>query len=182
MKGIVFVKFTEFVETVYSDDMLDHIILVSDLPSRGAYVSTLLYDDAEIMQLLAALSEKTGTEVADLLIAFGRWVFIHLYQSMPNHEHHFNDVFASLRSVQSVIHVEVKKLNPDVILPEFVFLEETETRLVFEYQSPRNLCRFCEGLILGLSDHAEQKVSVSHRECVHEGDHRCVIEVEKIDG
>ncbi len=180
MKGIIFVKFCEFVEEKWSDDVLDHIITKSHLPSSGAYVATLTYDDSELVALLTHLSVLSGEDIPELLLTFGRWVFDHLYQSMPNHEGRFTDVFESLIAVQSVIHVDVKKLSPDVILPEFVFLQQTDSKLVFEYQSPRALCKLCEGLILGLSDHTQQKIRISHLECIHHCDQRCVIEVTKI--
>ena len=85
-----------------------------------------------------------------------------------------------LHAVQDVIHIEVKKLNPDAILPEFEFIAETDDHLSLIYKSPRHLCYFCEGLIHGLAQHTGQEVKVSQSECVHESGHRCVIEVSKL--
>lgn len=182
MKGIIFVKFCEFVEDGWSDTLLDRVIIDSKVPSRGIYVTTMTYDDSEILALIGTFSDIVGLSIAESLVAFGRWVFSHLYQSLPHHENRFITVFDSLRAVQSVIHVDVKKLNPEVILPEFTFLEETENRLLFEYQSPRHLHKLCEGLILGLSDHTHEKVTINHYSRIHKNQQQHLIEVVKLDG
>ncbi len=181
MKGIIFVKFCEFVETTWSDVMLDDVIVKSEVPSQGAYVSTMTYDDSEMFALVGQLCELTDMSLDDALIGFGKWVFSHLYASMPGHAHCFTDVFSSLKAVQSVIHVEVKKLNPDVILPEFDFISETKNQLRFEYKSPRNLSRLCEGLIWGLSDHTGQKISIHNSNSEHRPGENCIIEVNRLN-
>lgn len=110
-------------------------------------------------------------------MAFGEWLFKELYAAAPPHAHEFKNGFEFLRGVQNVIHVEVKKLHPDALLPEFNFLNETENSLTMVYESPRHLCYLCEGLILGLSKLTNEKLLTTQSECVHESGERCVIEV-----
>lgn len=180
MKGIVFVEFSRFIEEQFGDAFWDEVIDEANLPSEGAYTTVATYDDAELNTLIALVCEKKGLSSKQAQQAFGKWLFSKLYNAAPPEAHNFTDVFEFLRAVENVIHVEVKKLNPDAILPEFEFLTETDSVLTMQYKSPRGLCYFCEGLIQGLSEHTKQKTQVRQTECLHAAGERCVIEVKKI--
>ncbi|MFT2091305.1 heme NO-binding domain-containing protein [Paraglaciecola sp. 2405UD69-4] len=180
MKGIVFVKFNEFIEELWGDEFWDELLNEANLESEGAYTTVATYDDEELFTLIGLVVEKQGITSKDAQFAFGKWVFKELFNIAPAGAHDFKDVFEFLHAVQNFIHVEVQKLNPDALLPEFEFLSETPTILTFEYLSPRNLCYFCEGIIYGLAEHTGQQIKVSQPECKHEACHRCVIEVEKV--
>ena len=152
MKGIVFVKFNEFVESLWGDVFWEELIEEANLPSEGVYTSATTVDDAELFTLIGLIVEKKQISAEEAQLAFGKWVFKELLTMAPPEAHDFKDVFEFLHAVQNFIHVEVKKFNPDAILPEFVFLEESPNQLVFEYISPRHLSKFCEGLIRGLAE------------------------------
>lgn len=181
MKGVVLVKLNEFVEETWGLDFWEELLVATNLPSEGIYTSVAYYDDSELFDLVAQISEKKAISPDDAQKAFGQWVFKELYKAAPPDVHQFTDVFTFLRAVQDVIHVEVKKLNPDVMLPEFDFLEETASKMTLRYRSPRKMCKFCEGLIYGLSDHTKQKVQINHDKCEHHGDDHCVLSVTKLD-
>ena len=179
MKGVVFVEFNQFIEEIFGDEFWEEILDEADLPSEGIYTTVGTYDDQELFTLIGLVIEKKGLSMKEAQMAFGDWVFKKLYQAAPPEAHSFKDVFEFLHAVQNFIHVEVKKLNPDAILPEFEFLSESDEQMTFVYKSPRHLCYFCEGLIKGLSVHTGQEVTTRQTECVHEGDERCVVEVTK---
>lgn len=180
MKGIVFVKFSEFIEELWGEEFWDTLLNEANLESEGVYTTVGTYDDEELFTLIGLVVEKQNISSKEAQFAFGKWIFKELYNAAPPGAHDFKDVFEFLHAVQNYIHVEVKKLNPDALLPEFDFLSESATTLSFHYQSPRKLCFFCEGIVYGLAEHTKQKVQVSQSECEHEGDGRCVIEVVKI--
>lgn len=180
MKGIVFVKFSEFIEELWGEEFWDTLLNEANLESEGVYTTVGTYDDEELFTLIGLVVEKQNISSKEAQFAFGKWIFKELYNAAPPGAHDFKDVFEFLHAVQNYIHVEVKKLNPDALLPEFDFLSESATTLSFHYQSPRKLCFFCEGIVYGLAEHTKQKVQVSQSECEHEGDGRCVIEVAKI--
>ena len=142
MKGVVFVKLNEFIDQTFGFALWEELLDITDLPSKGIYTSIATYDDTELFALLESLTNKTGLHPNQAQVAFGKWLFKELYAMAPPEAHNFNDPFVFLKGVQNVIHVEVKKLNPDVILPEFKFLEETSTSLTFEYCSPRKMHYF----------------------------------------
>jgi predicted hydrocarbon binding protein len=180
MKGIVFVKFNEFIEELWGEEFWDEILDEAALPSEGIYTTVGTYDDQELFTLIGLVVDKKNISAKDAQFAFGKWVFKELYKMAPAGAHDFKDVFEFLHAVQNFIHVEVKKLNPDALLPEFEFLSETPNQLSFHYQSPRKLCFFCEGIVYGLAEHTGQEIKISQSECEHEGGQRCVLEVEKL--
>ena len=46
------------------------------------------------------------------------------------------------------------------------------------YRSPRKLCSFAEGLLLGAADHYGEKLTIEQPLCMKRGDDRCVLEIE----
>lgn len=180
MKGIVFVKLNEFVEEVWGLALWDELLQEANLDSGGIYTSVGQYDDEELFTLVGLIAKKKDITGAQAQKAFGEWVFKELYAIAPPGAHDYVDIFEFLHGVQNVIHVEVKKLYVDALLPEFDFIFESDKTLRFHYKSPRKLCHFCEGIVYGLSEHVKQQVTVEHLECEHNNDDRCVLEVTKI--
>ncbi|MFQ3234628.1 MAG: putative hydrocarbon binding protein [Paraglaciecola sp.] len=180
LKGIVFVKLEAFVKVTWGPKLWDELLQEANLDSGGSYTTVGLFDDQEFFTLAALIVNKRAITAQELQKKFGKWMFKQLYATIPNGAHDFVDVFQFLHGVQNIIHVEVKKLYPDILLAEFDLLFENEKTLIFHYKSPRKLCYFCEGLVYGLSEHLNQQVVVSHLECEYNKDDRCVLEVTKI--
>ncbi len=166
MKGMVFTEFLEMVESAHSYNMVDRIIEEARLPSGGAYTAVGTYDHAEMWSLVSQLSHATGTAVPDLMQAFGR----HLAQRLANSHPVFfeaSSLFDFLASVDSLIHVEVRKLYPDAELPHFEVLERTPQRMQLVYRSPRHFGDLAEGLMQGAAAHYGEPVRIT-RETVSE--------------
>jgi predicted hydrocarbon binding protein len=180
MKGIVFVKFNEFIEELWGEEFWDELLNEAQLPSEGVYTTVGTYDYQELFTLIGLLVDKQNISEKEAQFVFGKWMFKEFYNIAPPDAHDFKDVFEFLHAVQGFIHEEVQKLNPNALLPEFEFLSETPNQLTFHYQSPRKLCFFCEGIVYGLAQHTGQEVKISQPECEREGDQRCVIEVNKL--
>jgi predicted hydrocarbon binding protein len=181
MKGIVFVKFNDFIEKFWGDEFWDELLEEAELPSEGVYSTFVTYDDQELFILIGLVADKKNISAKEVQFTFGKWIFKEFYHIAPAFTHEFKDVFEFLLAVQNIIHVEVKKLNPDALCPKFKFLSQTPNQLSFHYQSPRKLCFFCEGIIYGLAEHTRQKIKVYQSECEHEGCQRCVLVVEKCE-
>ena len=82
-----------------------------------------------------------------------------------------------LRSVDRVIHVEVRKLVPGVELPTFRYEEPAPDRLVMIYESPRRLCDLAKGLVAGAAKHFGERVSLEETACMHRGAQACRLEL-----
>ena len=161
MKGVVFTEFFEFVEETYSPEFLQETIADSQIASGGVYTSVGTYPVCEMGALVGSLSKRTGHNSSQLLKLFGRHLFRYFHASSP---HFFEGVtcpFDFLASVETKIHVDVKKLYPDAELPTFEILEHNQDRFVMNYKSARGLGDLCEGLIEECLLHFKKQASIS---------------------
>jgi len=161
MKGIVFTEFLEMVESRFSPAMVDQIIVDARIPSGGAYTSVGTYDHGEMWSLLAALSKATETPVPDLLRTFGQHLFRRFVVAFPHFFAAAKSTFDFLASLNSVIHVEVRKLYPDAELPHFEVQERSASRMVLLYQSARHFADLAEGLIQGCAEHFREPLAIA---------------------
>ncbi|MAY75013.1 MAG: hypothetical protein CMJ31_09925 [Phycisphaerae bacterium] len=163
MKGVVFTEFLGMVERAHGLDMVDELIETTSPASGGVYVSTGTYDHAELAAMVVELSKRTGTPVPDLLHAFGKTLFGRFVESFPNFFEGKTSSFDFLRTVDTYIHVEVRKLYPDAELPRFTCDEQSDGSMEMVYQSSRHLEDLAHGLIEASIEHFGDEAKVVRR-------------------
>jgi hypothetical protein len=161
MKGVVFTEFFDFVEQQHSPIFLQQVINQSDLESNGAYTATGTYPTCEMGELVTKLAESTGSDPSTLLFLFGQHLLRYFVTSSPQYFDACDSAFDLLTTIESHIHVDVKKLYPDAELPTFQVIEHTPTRFVINYTSVRGLGDLCEGLIKATFDHYGETAKIS---------------------
>lgn len=149
MKGIVFTEFTEMIEKEFGLSVLDEIIEMSDLPSKGVYTSVGTYSHQEMVSMLGSFSELTKIPVPEALNRFGHHLFKSFANQYPDFMKNHHHVFDFLESVEHHIHVEVLKLYPDAQLPRFVCARVNQKTFRMEYHSDKHLEWLAKGLIEG---------------------------------
>lgn len=164
MKGIVFSELIEMVEDVFSPEIADQIISESDLPSGGAYTAVGTYDHAEVVTLVGKLSDLTGMSTEDLLKAFGKHLFSRFVVGYPLFFQDVDNSFSFLKTLDSHIHVEVKKLYPDADLPKFDYSLSDDGVLIMEYKSQRAFSDLAYGLLEGCVEHFKDPISITPEE------------------
>lgn len=147
MKGIVFTEFLELVEEKFGLEMVDKIILNSQLESGGVYTSVGTYSFSEMLQLLKNLNKETGIEIDALLEVYAEHFFGVIESSYPSMLRSYKDPFDMLSSIESHIHVEVRKIYHDAELPTFEVVKKTENHLIMLYKSSRAMHHFGLGLM-----------------------------------
>lgn len=147
MKGIVFTEFLEMVEKEFGLEILDDIILKSELPSQGIYTSVGTYDFMEMQNLINNLSKTTGIPANELIYTYGKFFFNVLTS-------HHNDIFnlyssplEMLASIENHIHVQVKKIYADAELPTFEIIAHHKNYLEMIYFSERSMYMFAKALM-----------------------------------
>jgi hypothetical protein len=160
MKGVVFVEFLEMVEGQFSADMADDIIDDCDLASGGAYTSVGTYDHAEMVELVGALSRRTGTSAPVLIRAFGEYLFERFHHHHGEFFDGISDSLDFLERIEDVIHVQVRKLYPNAELPRFEIERPDKDHLSMVYRSDRHMGDLAEGLIRQCIAHYGTPVAV----------------------
>lgn len=153
MKGIVFTEFLEMVEEKFSPELCDRMIEQAGTDSQGVYTSVGTYDYKEMVAMVGALSALTNVPVPELLKAFGRHLLGRFVVTFPQFFEGMSSTFEFLPKVESLVHMEVRKLYPDAELPTFSFAKSEPGRMEMTYRSSRGFADVAEGLILGTMDH-----------------------------
>jgi len=153
MKGIVFTEFLELVENKFGLQMVDHIISSSTLESDGVYTAVGTYQFSEMLQLLQHLSKSTGISIDDLLLVYAEHFFGVIETSYPGLLATYKDPIEMISSIESHIHVEVRKIYPDAELPTFKVLEKSKNNLIILYKSSRAMHHFGLGLMNKTFEH-----------------------------
>lgn len=164
MKGVVFVEFIEMVEETFSAEMVDALIEREALPSGGAYTAVGTYPHQEMIDLVAALSERTQVPAADLTRAFGRHLMGRFVKRYPEFFDGVPDAFAFLLTLEDHIHQEVRKLYPEAELPSFDCATPTLDTLVLTYRSKRPFADLAAGLLAGCVEHFQERVGVDRED------------------
>lgn len=152
----------------YGEDTFDDILDVCELETKEPFVGPGTYPDADLIEIVIKSSAKLGMSVPDFLKELGRYSFGKLRDRHPEFVTPFNHPKPFLKTVEGVIHVEVKKLIQGVSLPTFQYQDPAEDELIITYYSKRKLYPFMEGLINGVADHfntsVEQKTKIYEKE------------------
>ena len=169
MKGIVFTEFLELVEETFGLETVEEIIEKSNLPSQGAYTSIGTYDFSEMLALIGNLSEKTKMSVDKLLHVYGLHFFSVIQRDYPKILENYSNAIDLLSSVESHIHVEVRKIYPDAELPRFEVVEQKQNSLTMVYYSSRSMYAFGLGLMEKAFEHYNSSASISYEKMKEDG-------------
>ena len=176
MKGIVFNIFNDLVTDNFGLEIWDQLIERTNPGSQAIYTSAQVYPDEELVAYVTELSSITGASATELVKTFGKYM-MHKFKSIHPEFIEGQDAKSFLASVHDVIHVEVKKLHPDSLLPTFEYEDPSDEALTMIYSSERKLCALAEGLIEGVSEVFDQPIHVDHPQCMHDGAESCRLEL-----
>ncbi len=175
MKGIVFNLLEQTVVEAHGDQTWEALLDATGLD--GVYTSLGSYDDEDLFRLVAAASAALGTPPNDVVRWFGRSALPLFAERYPQLFAQHSEARSFVLTLNAIIHPEVRKLYPGAIVPEFAFDASDPDGLVMEYSSPRKLCAFAEGLLLGASDHYGQSIGIEQPSCMLRGDSGCRLEI-----
>jgi hypothetical protein len=171
MKGIVFNLLAEAVADSYGECTWDDLLAISGLD--GAYTSLGSYPDAEMVTLVQAAAALLGSSQTDVLRWFGRAAMPMLAARYGLFFEGHQSARSFVRSVNDIIHPEVRKLYAGAGCPQFVFADHPDGRLLIGYSSPRQMCHLAHGFVEGAADHFGERVEMEHLACMMEGSSTC---------
>lgn len=163
MRGVVFTEMIEFVENALGFEIADKMIENAKLENGGAFSQGGNYPFTDLVKLLTALSEITGKSPNDLLFIFGQYLFSVLVKLYGKNIKEVGSALDFIDSVEDYVHVEVKKLYPDVDLPTFKTVEKTDNQLILIYASEKRLESFAHGLISSCGEYFNEPLEISYK-------------------
>lgn len=161
MKGIVFVELLRMAESVVGEDAVDEVLDKANLESDGAFSSVGNYPCRELLTLVDAFGEYLNAPPEALQVKFGHWMFGRFVDGYPIFFEGKEDVFDMLEAIENEVHVEVRKLYPEVELPSFATERKNPQQLQMVYDSDRPLMHFCFGLIEACIEHFKEPADVT---------------------
>jgi Haem-NO-binding len=174
VKGVVFNLLEQLVARDFGEDTWDALLDASGVD--GVYTSLGSYADEDFVKLVGAASEALAMPADDVVVWFGRNALPLFAERYPMLFEPHDSTRSFVLTLNDIIHPEVRKLYPGADVPEFDF-DVREGVLVMGYRSPRKLCSFAEGLLLGTADHFGERLVIEQPVCMKRGDAECVLEI-----
>lgn len=174
MKGSVFNAFEAFVESRLQGPSFDVVLDGAELEFAGPHVGPGTYQDADLVALVVRYAGLCRLQVPVVLVEFGRFLFGMLDRHAPAFARAFDEPVGFLESLERTIHVEVRKLDSEAYVPTVLVERKRDGGIVLSYHSKRQLCALAEGLLLGVADHYDHDVELTHPVCMHDGHERCL--------
>ena len=179
MKGVVFNILEDMV--VEKGGVLLWQKLLNRVGVDGSYISVDTYEDAELFNIVHEVQQALDIPLEDVIRSFGNFMFFRLADRYPIFVEGERELFAFLRSIEPVIHLEVQKLYTEVNLPSIECDNSDSNRLVMHYRSPRKLCILAEGLIQGSATYYQTPITIEHDVCMHRGSDHCELSISKVN-
>ncbi|GGW61031.1 heme NO-binding domain-containing protein [Alishewanella tabrizica] len=178
MKGIIF--------NILEDMVVEKLgmaawnsLLEKNAPQGRVYVSAKNYDDSELFSLAQAVGDTLQLPLADVVKAFGHYLFQGLVERHQSVVQRFASFDALVLGIHDVIHVEVNKLYVDPSLPTISCEKTSDNTIKMFYHSPRQLCLCAEGLLYGAADYYKIPITIQHTQCMHLGAEQCELIIEQ---
>jgi Haem-NO-binding len=160
MKGLIFTEFLELVETCFGMEVADQVITKGCPFHTSGFTSVGTYDHRDLLSMVGELSKVADVASRDLVFQFGKRMFGKFLEQHPEAFERVSSTFELLLSVEDVIHVEVRKINPEAELPSFTFPATTEGSLDVVYQSSRPFADLAHGLISASIAHFKESLEI----------------------
>lgn len=160
MKGLIFTEFLELVETGFGMEVADQVITRGCPFHNGGFTSVGTYDHRDLVSMVGELSKVAEIPSKALVYDFGKHMFKKFLNDHPQAFERISSTFEMLLRVEDVIHVEVRKLNPDAELPTFSFPATDEGSLNVVYKSTRPFADLAHGLIAACIEHFQEPLEI----------------------
>lgn len=160
MHGLIFHELRSYVNQTASVGTWSTITDNAGLKGK-MYLQVQIYPDHEFETLIEEGQKVIGISREDLLIAFGKYIMpklLRIFGQVILPEWKLMDV---LEHTENVIHKAVRQYDKNAHPPYLECKRVGANEVKVYYNSPRNMLGFGKGLILGLSNHYKETVSIT---------------------
>lgn len=179
MKGVIFNLLESLVIDRFGDEIMEEIYEQAEFSADAPpFIGPETYPDSDLIAIVSLLSEKSNLPVDDLIYEFGRYMLPVLADKYPVFFQDVESPIEFLKSVNDIIHVEVKKLFDGATPPLVTVANVNQNQAEIHYASERKLCRLLEGLLEGTAEHFDKNISYHHKQCMKDGFDDCILNIE----
>ena len=177
MKGVIFNLLEGFIADGWGAETYEDIMSRCPLHTKEPFIGPGTYPDADLLAIVGMTVEKLGLTVPEALHAFGKYSFSRLAVRFPTFMEGHDHPKAFLKTIDSVIHVEVRKLFKGAVTPRITFTDPGPDELVLHYESARRVCTLMTGLLEGCGDHFKTPLTWVETVCTSRGADACEFHV-----
>lgn len=164
MKGIVFNVLESYIDEKFGAGVFDKLVEESLPDNIDPFVGPGTYPDEQLFAIVGKALEVKKLELEPVLRDFGKFMFSALAKKYPVFVEPHDNPKDFIKTIDNIIHVEVKKLFPEAVTPKFSFFNDSDKKLSLKYESARKLFALAEGLIDGAGEHYQQPIKVIRKE------------------
>ena len=164
MKGILFTEFLAFVTDRWGSETVERVAKIGQPPTGGDYDPLARYHPEQFFRLTSAVEASTGLGTGTLLRDFGAHLFTRFAALYPVFFAGVDSATAFLSRLDTHVHAQVRKLDPDAELPTFGIRFVGDGVVEVLYSSPRPLADLADGLIRGCIAHFEDPIRIERRD------------------
>lgn len=177
MKGVIFNVLEQFVDEKVGLNIWDKCLKELKIENK-VFVPTKCYEDSELLSIFGKVLSYKKMAADTALISFGEYLFTVLDSKYADLVDEYKCPKDFILALDSVIHVEVRKMMANSTPPSFLTVSDEGKKLVLEYRSKRQLCELAIGLFNGLVKKYDGAFSFNHSCCCKKGDVKCLFEFE----
>jgi Haem-NO-binding len=173
MKGIIFNLLEDFIVDGWGEERFERIFSACPLHTKTAFVGPGTYPDSDLFALVERATVELGVDAPTALRAFGRYAMPKLAGKFEVFVRDHRHPKSFLCTLDTLIHVEVRKLFEHAEPPHLWFEDPAPNELVLHYQSRRKLCPLFEGLLDGTADYFGVPFTRTQTACMGDGAPSC---------
>ena len=173
MKGIIFNLLEDFIVEGWGAEKFEQILTQCPVHTQIPYVGPGTYPDANLLAIVNQTTAALGIGTAEALRSFGRFAFPRLAGKFSVFVREYDHPKPFLKTLDGIIHVEVRKLFADSDPPRISYVDPAPDRLLLRYTSRRKLCSLFAGLVEGTGDFFKVPIAQAQTECTLEGAASC---------
>ena len=173
MKGVIFNLLEDFITENYGEATFDEIVDTCTLNTKEPFVGPGTYPDEDLVEIVTKASAKLGITPDQALFAYGKYIFPKLVATVPQFVEPYNHPKDFLKTINDVIHMEVKKMYTHAYTPKFTYVDTEENKLIIQYSSKRKLYALMGGLIEGVANYFNYTIRQSRKIYVVNGKEVC---------
>lgn len=175
MQGIVFQVLEACYVDTFGPEAWEGVVTAAGAQHNYSYSDS--YADAELGRLVGAIQNAQGMTTTQALRWFGEQAIPHFHALAAELFDRYNACWPFLRSLNDIIHPEVRHLYPGVDVPDFEYPDADSDGKVIVYRSARRMCALAEGLLQGTAAHFGESIAIAQSRCMHRGDDHCRFQV-----